>query len=433
MTRHSERAARALRRLAEDDPAFAALGLWCAHRDAAPGQGPPARAGRAGIAPADGPAWSDDRTIYYAAAFSALPDHEQVGLAAHHILHVAFRHATRAKGMALRLADRFDADLYGLVTDAIVNETLTAAGYVLPRPCPELTPLLRSALKEDPAPGEALARWDADALYIRLRQTRRRGEGADDDPEERAKSYAKTAGYASDMDWSGAEPETAQSAAEWRERIARALAEGRAAGRGLGMVGHRLGDLPRASTAWEVVLRGFLAKAVSPEPQIAWRRPARSWLAADSAARAVGAAAPPPLPAVLRDLKIPRIAVCVDCSGSVDDARLGLFAAQIAGIGRRLSAEIHVLVFDTELRSTHRMGAGGWEEVIRRIAFARGGGTDFGPVLAAAAALDPSAIVVLTDLDGPLGSAPGMPVLWAVPDAAPRQRPAFGRVLSLAR
>ncbi|MEM8741952.1 MAG: VWA-like domain-containing protein [Pseudomonadota bacterium] len=139
------------------------------------------------------------------------------------------------------------------------------------------------------------------------------------------------------------------------------------------------------------------------------------------------------MPAVLRDATVPRIAVCVDCSGSVDDARLALFATQIAGIGRRLSAQIHVLVFDCAVRSHHRMGPGAWETLIRSISFARDGGTDFRPVLEAAGALSPSAIVVLTDLDGPFGPAPRAPVIWAVPDETPRRPPPFGRVLSLAR
>ncbi|MEL6235480.1 MAG: VWA-like domain-containing protein, partial [Pseudomonadota bacterium] len=464
---HTTRAAAALRRLSEADPALAALGFWCVHRDtdpdAWPGPGdrtPPAR---------DRRAWSDAQTVHYGPDFERLSEHEQIGLAAHHILHIAFRHAVRARAMADRLADRFDPALYGLVTDAIVNETLIAAGYALPRPCPVLSVLVATALGEAMAPGEALARWDADALYMRLKSAsgRRQGIGADDgdkgaptSAESAAERYGRESGFAPDLDWQGsaadappqagqtpdgsddgadrhspahASKSAKQSEAEWRERIARALAEGRAAGRGLGMLGHRLGDLPQAATPWEVVLRGLLTRAVTPQPRLGWQRPARGWLAADSEAHRLGAPRPAPLPAVLRDATVPRIAVCIDCSGSVDEARLGLFAAQIAGIGRRLSAQIHVLVFDSAVRSHHRMGPGAWEGLIRSISFARDGGTDFGPALEAAAALSPSAIVVLTDLDGPFGPAPRAPVIWAVPDETARRPPPFGRVLSLAR
>ena len=78
---HSARATRALRKLSEEDPAFAALALWCTHRD---GETGPARARSAG------------NRITYGAGFDNLSLPEQVGLCAHHILHVAFRHGGRA-------------------------------------------------------------------------------------------------------------------------------------------------------------------------------------------------------------------------------------------------------------------------------------------------------------------------------------------------
>ncbi len=78
MTRHSVRAGSALRALTETDPALAALSLWCDHRD---GAGTVAR--------------SSGTTITYGPGFEALPPHEQIGVAAHHVLHVALRHGAR--------------------------------------------------------------------------------------------------------------------------------------------------------------------------------------------------------------------------------------------------------------------------------------------------------------------------------------------------
>ena len=46
-----------------------------------------------------------------------------------------------------------------------------------------------------------------------------------------------------------------------------------------------------------------------------------------------------------------------------------------------------------------------------------GGGTNFVPLIAAAARHHPDQAVVLTDLQGPAGTAPGFAVLWAVPHA----------------
>nr|MBA3326415.1 hypothetical protein [Paracoccaceae bacterium] len=151
--RHSTRATRALRALGERDPAFAALALWCRHRE---GEGAAAAA------------WTDGATIHYGPGFAALPLHEQVGLAAHQILHVAFRHAPRAAAMWRRFGAGFDDEVFNIATDALVNETLLLAGYALPRPCVTLVGLLHEAFGETLTPEAAVGRADAEALYVLL-------------------------------------------------------------------------------------------------------------------------------------------------------------------------------------------------------------------------------------------------------------------------
>jgi len=126
MTGHSTRAARALAHLAEVDPALHILSLWCRHRDGA------ATATRGD-------------TIAYGPDFTTLGLPEQVGLAAHHILHAALRHSARQTALAERLGDAFQPDLYALAADGIVTETLLLAGHALPRPATTLTGLLTEA------------------------------------------------------------------------------------------------------------------------------------------------------------------------------------------------------------------------------------------------------------------------------------------------
>jgi predicted metal-dependent peptidase len=427
--RHSARATRALRRLGEDDPAFAALALWCNHRDS---EARPL------------PAWTDGTTIFYGPAFEALPLHEQTGLAAHHVLHVALRHGPRARSLWSRFGDRFDAELFNAAADSIVNETLIRAGQALPRPCIQLTELLREALGETAAE-TALATWDAEKLYIRLahgpeaaqgRVAQGDGAARGPSPAERARAHARARGFAADLEPAGPDGDPARDAAEateWRQRLTCALEAGRAAGRGIGALGHRLADLPEPDTPWEVILRGLIARAVTPAPRRSHRRPTSRWLALDSDARTAGGPEPVFEPGLARDRMVPRLAVAIDASGSIDAARLALFAAQVAGIGRRTGAEVHVLVFDDGLRAQVRLQGQHWEREITGTAFSRGGGTSFVEVMEAAARLGPAMIVVLTDLDGDFGPPPGrIPVLWAVPED-PAAPPPFGRVLSLAR
>ena len=417
MSRHSRRAAFALQTLAEQDPALGVLALWCTHRD-----------DDAAVLAAE----TRGQTIWYGPAFEALPRHQQVGLAAHHVMHVAFCHAARAQGLRLRLGDVFDGDVYTIAADALINDTLFLAGYALPRPCIELHDLL-SQIDEAAGP-DALAHWDADSLYIRLMHGRpgtqdRKGAG---DRAREIREMAERKGHARDLSPDGTPEEAGapDSDTDWRQRLSRAMAEGRRAGRGVGALGFRLGDLPEVRTPWEVQLRAMATKAVMDHPRLSWHRPTRRWLAQDDHARRTDGSVPAFQSVTVRDRVVPRIAVGIDMSGSVDDTRLGLFAAQIAAIGRRLTAEVHVLAFDVDVRSHRIMQGLSWEAEISAIDFARGGGTSFEAVIAAAVALNPSIIVVLTDLDGPFGPAPrGVPVIWAVP--GPARQPPFGRVLDL--
>lgn len=432
--RHATRAGPALRHLAEIDPALGALALWCRHRDAGGGTG-------------DGPpAWTEGETILYGPGFEALARHEAAGLVAHHVLHIAFRHAPRAAALEARLGPGFAPDLFNLAADAILNATLLAAGHALPRPCVTLDGLATEALGERPDPA-ALSGTDVETLYLRLTGRRDRpaarghaaaGTGtAPVDPAARARAHALARGFRRDLEHRGADPDgpaEAAMAAAWAQRLARALEAGRRAGTGIGALGHPLGDLPTVRTRWERELRGLLARAVTAHPALARHRPARRWIAADAAARAAGTPAPAFEPGRGRLPDPPRLAVGIDMSGSIDDRLLARFAAEIAGIARRTGAEIHALAFDTEVRDRGRLTAADCATAIGRLAMAREGGTAFAPVLAEAATLAPAAIVLLTDLGGPIGPPPGrIPVIWALPpgESPHADAPPFGRVLRL--
>lgn len=555
---HSRRATRALRKLAEDDPALAALALWCRHRDsdrppapaawalhllsAAPegprrserpngpvdlarGAPPPAPSAEPGPSPgakgawsrqtapppgeasgaraqgraqeglAQGPAgegrapggarswavssgqvpaaarvqevsgqgashaaaapdaWTDGTTIFYGPGFEMLALREQVGLAAHQVLHVALRHAARGTALWRRFGARFDARLYNIATDALINQTLVEAGHALPRPAVLLPGLLRAGLGRAAVPPDeaALGRWDAERLYLRLagealpsagggrsRSGRGQGGGAGgDSPAERARRHAAGEGFREDLLPQRARSDEAaesRAASEWRAHVIRALAAGRQAGRGIGAAGHVLADLPLSRTPWETLMRGLAARALTGAARPDWGRPSRRFIAAGADAMARGLAEPAFEPALRRDGTIPRVVVALDCSSSIDDRRLAVFAAQVVAIARRGGADLHLLTFDTVVQAHLRLRGADAVQRIRSMALPRGGGTSFVPVMEAAAALNPSLVVVLTDLDGPHGPRPaGARVIWAVPEgpepgAVP---PPYGHVLDL--
>ncbi|KIT15033.1 vWA domain-containing protein [Jannaschia aquimarina] len=391
MSVHSRRARAALEALVETDPAIAALSLWCVHRDGE-------ETGTIGT------------TITYGADFAERPGHEQQSVAAHHVLHVALRHSARMADMAHRLGDAFDAARWNLAADALVNEAVTLAGHALPRPTPTLSVVLAEAGIEG-----TLADWDVERLYHALAGT---GAGEGDAARGFVRDLAPEAGDAADA---------SEDAARWRQHLSRALDTGRRTGRGLGRVGHLIADIPSPQTPWEVVLRGLLARAATPIPRPAPMRPSRRWLAVAAQAERAGTFVPGFEAGQRPTSDIPRIAVALDASGSVDDARLALFWAEVTGIARRLRAELHLLVFDEAIRHHARIEPG----VAPRLPpMPREGGTSFAPVIEAARGLSAAALVVLTDLDGDAGSPPPFPVIWAVPDPNGATAP-YGRVLDL--
>ncbi|MEM8553254.1 MAG: VWA-like domain-containing protein [Pseudomonadota bacterium] len=408
---HSTRAALALAHLTETDPALGALALWCQHRDA-PG----------------GDTRTAGETIFYGPRFPLLSLPDQVGTAAHHVLHVALCHSDRAATMAQRFGAAFQEDLYNLAADGLVNDTLISAGLPVPRPAVRASELLSQTEKRVVSAAEALATWDADRLYLHLAARAPNRKGLSED----VRSYARSKGFNGDLDPSGHSSDGGDKPdeGEWRGRMVGALSAGRAAGTGIGALAVQIADIPTPRVPWELRLRRILAKATSQVPRQSHRRPASWWCAADDDARRHGRPAPVYAPGQARDGYRPRIVVGLDTSGSVADGPLHLFASEAGSIARRTGAEVQVLGFDTEVHTDMAMGPGGWDALLTSLLIQRGGGTDFRPVLSVAETYDPSLIVVLTDLDGPLGDAPKQPVLWAVP-ILPARLPSFGDLLDI--
>ncbi len=340
-------------------------------------------------------------------------------MVAHHVLHVALRHSNRQAAIAERLGDRFDPSLYGLAADGIINETLLLAGHALPRPAILLMDLLSELDHAARSPVAALGEWDTDRLAMFLH--------ADSQRAEKARDFGAKKGFARDLELGEADQDgEEQSAADWRNQLIRALEAGRKAGTGIGRLGAILTDLSPAAVPWEVQLRGILARALSDTPTRSHRRPAGRWVAMLADAMARGAQEPVFEPGRARDARRPRVAIGLDTSSSIDPMTLALFSAEAEGVSRRTGAEAHLLAFDEDVHEQRQLGAGSWS--LTGADLRTGGGTDFAPVMEAAARLQPSILIMLTDLDAPFGPAPSFPVLWAVPGRSAPETP-FGRVL----
>lgn len=415
---HSARATAALQAMTECDPALAALSLWCAHRD--------------GVI--EGLAETEGSEIRYGAGFAGLPLHEQIGLAGHHILHVALQHPTRMRAMADRMGSAFDAEIWQIGCDALVNEAIIAAGHALPRPALRLGGLM-AALGRSDQPAQLLAEWDAERLYHLLHEAEGRGRARGE--KGTVRTHAGAQGFRPDLSPGGEGAEKpadgTPDGSDWRAHLTRALSLGRAAGLGLGAIGLRLADLPQPRVPWEMLLRRLVMRALLDRPARPPVRPARRWLALAGHALQQDAPLPPWQQALPMRGAHPSVLVALDSSGSIPLPVIRRFLSESGSMARRLDAGLTLLVFDQAIRSETALEPATWRRTLADLALPEGGGTDFAPVLARASVLRPSLLVILSDLDGPLGTKPPpCPVIWASPDPEPRAMP-FGTVLSLAR
>jgi predicted metal-dependent peptidase len=188
-----------------------------------------------------------------------------------------------------------------------------------------------------------------------------------------------------------------------------------------------IADLPRTRTPWEQVLRTQLARGLARKPALSWSRPTRSYIANQ------GRSGPnrrlPWEPGFSPTKTVPRLAVIVDVSGSINVDLMERFAREIEAITRRQEASLVLIIGDDQVRRVEVLEPGRVD--LRKIEFRGGGGTNFTPLLQEADKHRPDIAVVLTDLEGPAHFRPRWPVIWAVPQSYAHAVQPFGRKLTL--
>lgn len=457
------RGTRAVRRLLEYAPSSGSLALWMRHRDLD-------AVGEAG----DWSIGNDGTTIWYGPDFVARPLVEQTGLVAHQVLHVALRHVARERALRQVLGD-VDPVLFNLCADAIVDAALSHLDWLtLPPDAVPLDVLLERLLGERTSAGASLLRWDTESLY-RAIDDRGPSRAASSRGQSRSTpggkgNDASTSAAASGSDATpnappnvGAAPDAAMAsspdtredgpiaaaarrmadgrrrdllpgeddrpeqeaplARQWSERLSRAHASDGAQS----ILRELLVDRSTPRTPWEPLLRTRLARSLATRPELSWSRPTRSWLA--NRGRSARGRRLPWQPGTSGSRPAPRLCVVLDVSGSIAAPTLERFSRELDRLLRVQRADIHVIVGDDEVRSRHRLRPGGSR--LTDLVVEGGGGTDFVPLLAAADVLRPDLVIVLTDLEGPAGTPPKWPVIWAVPATAATRPLPFGRMIVL--
>lgn len=341
---------------------------------------------------------TDGREIAYSPAYvERLTDAELRAVIAHEVMHCALQHMTRRGERR--------PELWNRAADYSINGDLRRAGFTLPAGAPYET------------------RFDgksAEEIFATLDREEQKQGASKPAPSGSPQSGDKDPGGCGSVKDAAAphEPAKAQEiAARWEVATAQALAVAKA---------HNAGSLP-----------GYLARLAqeAAAPRIDWREQLRRFV--DSAARADYSWTRPNrrfigsgfyLPGIQPD-GLTRLVAIVDTSGSITDADLDAFRAEIAAAMEDGAADALTVIYtDTDVKGVQEFTRGDQIALEPK----GGGGTDFRAVMAKLdeIAPDASAVLFLTDLAAAsFGDQPAAPVLWVATSSLPA--PPFGETIRL--
>jgi predicted metal-dependent peptidase len=387
-------------------PGFAAIALWVPYSTSDT---------------TDYAAFTDGRKIVAGEKFwTNFEPLERAFILCHEILHVALRHVPRG-AVAYRTSPQH-GHIWNISCDAVINYALSKMSWLkFPAGGVHIEQVLsREVLAQRPA-----SSWSAEAIYEHL--LAEIGVPADKESyEEMIKEWLDSHGM-NDFDMIPAPGgEDDGSSGELASRIwAARLARAQAGDRPGGLLRNLVGDFPVAPTPWPQILRSFMQDAVLPQSRENWNRPSRRVLSGTSQVFE---------PATQPEMGIRRAGVVIDTSGSIDEALLTRFCAEVSTVQRRTGCEIMLLTADAAIQSETRIVNDGRPLIDKvragQIEIKGGGGTMFGPAIARLNQLQVSVALYFTDLQGIFGSeVAAMPLLWC--STTPNQSAPFGRVVYL--
>jgi predicted metal-dependent peptidase len=357
---------------------------------------------------------TDGDVIVVSERLFALPQNEQCFVLAHEALHIALAHPMRARRMTRRLQSRgetFDATLWNIAADAIINHALTDLPRVFHAPAKIVT---FASLRVD-----AKRTWSVEALYETLAAQAQRPKA----------QTLCTSGCSVEPGAFGGEPVETGDESEARHLSAWNGRLGTAFGKYPTMLARIRGDLGASRVPWERALRAYVGRCLGATSRKDFARLHRRYTARARVTHERFGLRLPFEWATQRRVR-PRLAVMVDTSGSISDETLGRFTSEIIGLMRVHRAALRLIVCDAKVHQICDLSGPGAERTLRTLTYAGGGGTDFAPAIAAAADFDADVGIFFTDLCGDFGAKPAFDVVWIAQPGFARDVP-FGRVIAM--
>jgi predicted metal-dependent peptidase len=395
-------------------------------------------------------AYTDGGTIYAGADYESFEPQARRFICLHEILHVALCHPQRFAELEKRDPAGFDPKLLNIAADAVINGSLeNLTGLETPPDAWTLAAIWQCLEKSEDDVNPSVAgksfapysisvasrqarkianltrsefvqvnRWSCEELYYFLKARCQ----TDSKVYEFLLDFDKKDSLAGDLrlktgetrsldDLQSAADKAGEEKRSWQQRLS--LLRGT-----MPELLERLAlEMPRVETPWEQIFRFVVQTAFQEQVQKNYSRPNRRWLALERDYRRQAGTDLPFAPDSFKK-RGTRLAVALDTSGSIDESLLGRFLAEIAALCSFNQRNLILIIGDAKV---HKITEIDWRDTTRelsQIKYTGGGGTDFRPLIEAAAGFEPDALVYLTDLYGETGDEPDFPVIWATHGAS---------------
>lgn len=338
--------------------------------------------------------WTDGVSLGYKPRYVESITHAELkGWVAHEVLHCTNGHVWR-KGA--RNHDKWNA-----AADYAINPIILGAGMVL----------VPDALDGTPYQG-----MSAEEIYARLPDGQNGGDtgeqggsgggyqdsdtgqnqgGNDKDSGDEKKDKPVWGGEVRDAPNADT---TDELAAQWHQATLQAAQAAKAMGQLPAGLERLIEEIKHPPQDWRAILRRFVQSSMADD--YSWKMPNTRFLFAGLY-----------MPA-LKSESLPPIVVAVDTSGSIDEATLSAFAAEINAIAEEAQPEaVHVVYCDAGINGERRFE----RDDLITLESMGGGGTDFRPVFewVEQEGIIPACLIYLTDLEGTFPEMPpDYPVLW---------------------
>ncbi len=352
---------------------------------------------------------TDARHFYYNAEYiEALSLEQTQFMLAHEALHCALSHFARRQH---RVRHRWD-----LACDFAINPLLAKDG-LKPPPGALILDLFAGMSAEEIYPALE-ENDDSELLDKHLYDGDQGGEGGSGENQGGRQSAGSGAengargetGHgteaAAQRETQGAPPapltpqERDELAARWQQYLASAAQSAQAAGKLSGSMARLVDHLLQPTLPWRMLLARYMS--LSARDDYSWQRPSR---------REGNLLFPS-----LRNARL-EVVVALDTSGSLADADIGEFLAEVDALKSQLSARVHLLACDSDLSAEGPWLFDPWEPLRLPQQLSGGGGTAFTPVFewVEQQAARPDLLLYFTDAEGAFPAAePDYPVIWLV-------------------